>query len=384
MAGVGNVALAVDGRGGTAGPNGPLQEQNHGSMVEQGEHEAHFSGIGVAALLDLPLQVKLPMIPGSTSRAPSILCSGLLLSPGLPARGLQGHSEPASRGHGSPAGLIPSDHPSGSTIFLKKSQVDMREKRKNSYSYHVSPGHLREKYSSCATLYVDSTISQSDLKLTLQCLALAIYYHIKNRDANRSKDIFDERIHPFTQNTVQEENFTQNPDPESIYRFIHPFFISIEVTAGYAISTLVYIERLLTYAEIDICPTNWKRIVFGAIVLAFKYWHDLDISNSIFCQICKGITVKDLSELERQYFYLLQFSLNVSLSVYAKYYFDLRSLASDHGLPIAFAPLGKERALNLEAISRYCENKNLCRVAIKKSGSCANLTDVQHAHAILS
>ncbi|XP_006763513.1 PREDICTED: cyclin-Y-like protein 1, partial [Myotis davidii] len=248
----------------------------------------------------------------------------------------------------------------------------------------VSPGHLREKYSSCATLFVDSTISQPDLKVTLQCLALAIYHHIRNRDANRSKDIFDERIHPFTQNTVQEEHFTHNPDPESIYRFIHPFFISISVTAGYAISTLIYIERLLTYAEIDICPTNWKRIVFGAIVLAFKYWHDLDISTSIFCRICKGITAKDLSELERQYFYLLQFSLNISLSVYAKYYFDLRSLASDHGLPIAFAPLGKERALNLEAISRYCENKNLCRVAIKKSGSCANLTDVQHGHAILS
>ncbi|XP_014403018.1 PREDICTED: cyclin-Y-like protein 1 [Myotis brandtii] len=244
-----------------------------------------------------------------------------------------------------PEGLIPSDHPEACTIFLKKSQVDVRGKRKSScYSYHVSPDNHREKYSSCATLYVDSTISQSDLRVTVQCLALAIYHHIKNRDANRSKDIFDERIHPFT----------------------------------------VYIERLLTYAEIDICPTNWKRIVFGAIVLAFKYWHDLDISNSIFCQICKGITVKDLSELERQYFYLLQFSLYVSLSVYAKYYFDLRSLASDHGLPIAFAPLGKERALNLEAISRYCENKNLCRVAIKKSGSCANLTDVQYAHAILS
>ncbi|XP_070277297.1 cyclin-Y-like protein 1 [Myotis yumanensis] len=265
-----------------------------------------------------------------------------------------------------PEGLIPSDHPEACTIFLKKSQVDVLcsvEFKKHTdrvfqliVTAEVSTDNLREKYSSCATLYVDSTISQSDLRLTVQCLALAIYHHIKNRDANRSKDIFDERIHPFTENTVQEEHFTtaqeehftHNPDPESIYQFIHPFFVSISVTAGYAIATLIYIERLLTYAEIDICPTNWKRIVFGAIVLAFKYWHDLDISNSIFCRICRGITAKDLSELEREYFYLLQFSLNVSLSVYAKYYFDLRSLASDHGLPIAFAPLGKERALNLE------------------------------------
>ncbi|XP_070278676.1 cyclin-Y-like protein 1 [Myotis yumanensis] len=249
----------------------------------------------------------------------------------------------------------------------------------------VSPGHLREKYSSCATVFVDSTISQSDLKITLQCLALAIYYHIKKRDANRSKDIFDERLHPVTEEKVPEEFFHHNPDPESIYRFIRPFFIAFKATGGYAITTLVYIERLLSYAEIDICPSNWKRIVLGAIILTYKYLHDEAMWNFHFFSLLRGITIKNLNELERQYICLLRFRLYVSTSVYAQYYFDLRSLASDHGLlPIALTPLRKERALNLEAISRYCENKNLCRVATKKSGSCANLTDVQHGHAILS
>ncbi|XP_023603978.1 cyclin-Y-like protein 1 [Myotis lucifugus] len=248
----------------------------------------------------------------------------------------------------------------------------------------VSPGHLREKYSSCATVFVDSTISQSDLKITLQCLALAIYYHIK-RDANRSKDIFYERLHPVTEEKFPEEFFHHNPDPESIYRFIRPFFIAFKATGGYAITTLVYIERLLSYAEIDICPSNWKRIVLGAIILTYKYLHDEAMWNFHFFSLLRGITIKNLNELERQYLCLLRFRLYVSTSVYAQYYFDLRSLASDHGLlPIALTPLRKERALNLEAIARYCENKNLCRVAIKKSGSCANLTDVQRAHAILS
>ena len=32
----------------------------------------------------------------------------------------------------------------------------------------------------------------------------------------------------------------------------------------------VYLERLLTYAEIEIVPANWKRIVLGAILLAYK------------------------------------------------------------------------------------------------------------------
>ncbi|XP_070263447.1 cyclin-Y-like protein 1 isoform X2 [Myotis yumanensis] len=230
--------------------------------------------------------------------------------------------------------LIPSDHPKASTIFLKKSQMDVGEKKKKNYSYHPGISNILP--------------------------------------------------HKEQQEIVPEEYFNHNPDSESIYRFIHPFFSATKLTAEWAIITLVYLERLLIYADIDICPTNWKRIILGAILLSSKYLHDQAIRNADFCQIFKGITVKDISDLERQYLYLLQFRLNVSASVYAKYYFDLRSLASDHGLPVVFAPLRKERAQNLEAISRYCENKNLCRVAIKRSSSCDNFTDMQYANAILS
>ncbi|XP_054446571.1 cyclin-Y-like protein 1 isoform X2 [Pteronotus mesoamericanus] len=229
--------------------------------------------------------------------------------------------------------LIPSDHPRASTIFLKKSQMDVRGKRKN-YSYH--PGFS------------------------------ALLPHKEQQE------------------TVPDEYFNRDPDPESIYRFISPFFSATQLRAEYAITTLIYLERLLIYAEIDICPTNWKRIVLGAIVLASKYLHDLAIWNADFCNILRSITVEDMNEMERHFLDLLEFRLNVSASVYAKYYFDLRSLARDHGLPSVFAPLQKERAQNLEAISRYCKNKKLCRVAIKKSSSADNITNMQHANAILS
>lgn len=87
----------------------------------------------------------------------------------------------------------------------------------------VLPRSLR-KSSSCSTIYMgmlslslhlddrpicspclpfpdDSTISQPNLKNTIKCISLAIYYHIanrKNRAHERLMEIFEERLHPIT------------------------------------------------------------------------------------------------------------------------------------------------------------------------------------------
>ncbi|KAM7156953.1 cyclin-Y-like protein 1 isoform 1-T1 [Molossus nigricans] len=46
----------------------------------------------------------------------------------------------------------------------------------------VSPDLLREKHSSCSTIFLDeSTLSEPSVIITVQSLAIAIYYHIKNR-----------------------------------------------------------------------------------------------------------------------------------------------------------------------------------------------------------
>lgn len=41
-------------------------------------------------------------------------------------------------------------------------------------------------------------MSQPNLKNTVKCVALAIYYHIKNRTSERQIEIFDEKLHPLT------------------------------------------------------------------------------------------------------------------------------------------------------------------------------------------
>uniref|UniRef100_A0A8B9L1Q6 Cyclin-Y-like protein 2 n=1 Tax=Astyanax mexicanus TaxID=7994 RepID=A0A8B9L1Q6_ASTMX len=256
----------------------------------------------------------------------------------------------------------PSDHARASTIFLSKSQTDVRDKRKSNHINHVSPGPLSKKYSSCSTIFIDdSTVSQPNLKSTIKCFK-----------------VFDFQ--------VPDDYSRTDPEHKLIYRFVRTLFSAAQLTAECAIVTLVYLERLLTYAEMDICPCNWKRIVLGAILLASKVWDDQAVWNVDYCQILKDITVEDMNEMERHFLELLQFNINVPASVYAKYYFDLRSLADDNNLSFPLEPLSNERAQKLEAISRLCEDKykDLSRAAMRRSFSADNLVGIRRSNAVLS
>uniref|UniRef100_A0A8C0JIE9 Cyclin Y n=1 Tax=Canis lupus dingo TaxID=286419 RepID=A0A8C0JIE9_CANLU len=271
----------------------------------------------------------------------------------------------------------PSDHPRASTIFLSKSQTDGR------LLICHPPGQIARKYSSCSTIFLDdSTVSQPNLKYTIKWWV----YTFLDPDGRMLLDIFDENLHPLSKSEVPPDYDKHNPEQKQIYRFVRTLFSAAQLTAECAIVTLVYLERLLTYAEIDICPANWKRIVLGAILLASKVWDDQAVWNVDYCQILKDITVEDMNELERQFLELLQFNINVPSSVYAKYYFDLRSLAEANNLSFPLEPLSRERAHKLEAISRLCEDKykDLRRPMRKRSASADNLTLPRWSPAIIS
>jgi len=258
---------------------------------------------------------------------------------------------------------VPADNPRMSTLFLPKASSDKRKRianQSNSFN-NSSENNLNtlKKSNSCSTIFVDdSTVSQPNLKSAIRLVACAIHYHIKRRASDRSMEIFDEKMYPISTDAKVPADYDKIvPEHRVIYKFMKNLFTSAQLTAECAIVTLIYLERVLTYAEIDLCPANWKRLLLGSILLASKVWDDQAVWNVDYCQILKDINVENMNELERQYLVLMQFNINVPSSVYAKYYFDLRTLAENNNLSFPNEPLTKEKAIRLEAMSSVCQDK---------------------------
>ncbi|XP_054389817.1 cyclin-Y-like protein 1B [Pongo abelii] len=216
-----------------------------------------------------------------------------------------------------------SDHPGETTLFLRKYQMSVQEKRSSSHLYY------QEKFPG--------------------------------------------------------KSFKHDPKRNCIFRYFCTLFQVIKLTAPCAIIALVYIERLLTSANIDLCPTNWKKIVLGAMLLASKVWRNRGLWSVDDSQNPKDTAVENMSKMEKCFLELLEFNIHVSASVYAKYYFDLRALANDHDLYFLFSFLHKDKAQKLEAMSQLCEYKDLHQdaTAMKRAIS-MNFIGIRCSNAILS
>uniref|UniRef100_A0A183U3E0 Cyclin N-terminal domain-containing protein n=1 Tax=Toxocara canis TaxID=6265 RepID=A0A183U3E0_TOXCA len=149
----------------------------------------------------------------------------------------------------SEVGDDPSTHPMVKPMFMERSRSEMKL-RDNRRSFYVLDSHSMtpiispmKKSNSCSTIFLDdSTISQPNLKNTIKCISLAIYYHIanrKNRSKERLMEIFEERLHPITREPMPADYVSRDPDHRQIYRFIRTLFHAAQLTAECAIITLV-------------------------------------------------------------------------------------------------------------------------------------------------
>jgi len=220
----------------------------------------------------------------------------------------------------------PSSNPTTGPLFMQRSRNDLdrslKEHRKSQVIFMESR-HMK-KFSSCSTIFLDdSTVSHPNLKNAIKSVSLAIYCHIESgldnhvvhhrrhhhhrgRHISRGStsissttttngnskmfEVFDERLHPLSKECWE----LRSPDHRTIYRFMRTLFNAAQLPPECAIITLVYIERLMTNAEMELDIFTWKRVVLGSILLASKVWDDQAVWNVDYCQILRDIPVEDM------------------------------------------------------------------------------------------
>jgi len=215
------------------------------------------------------------------------------------------------------------------------------------------------KYNSCSTLYVDGTLSSSDLLDTCHSVALALSCILRyNYDQGLeivTYDIFSEIVHPTMPDYFQSETNDRTSE-DMIFEFIYPLFWTLETNSECVVMTLIYIERMLEYTGVTIHGLNWGRVILGGLLLATKVWTDDRIYNADFLRILSDIGVNELNVLEVWYIKAISFNLGIKASTYAKYYFELRHLSERSSRKICQKPLTIQQATILEAKTLYTED----------------------------
>ncbi|XP_064235440.1 cyclin-Y-like protein 2 [Aotus nancymaae] len=240
------------------------------------------------------------------------------------------------------------------------------------------------KFNSCSTIFLeDNTAICPHFHMTLKSVAMEIYYLIKKRDADRTFEVFDERIYPLNQGEVLEEDFMSDPPHRKIFTFMVTLFCVKRLDADSAITSLVYIRRLVKCADIDICPTNWRRIIFGAILVIKSVIHEV-LCDEYFCKLFEKTTVGDMYTLKTSFLELINYNTNIAESVFTRHYFYLRQLAFSHGLGMPPYLLDRARAWKLHALSRMEQDEMFYTGRKTRSFSADDLISLQHAKAILS
>ncbi|ORZ38715.1 hypothetical protein BCR44DRAFT_133452, partial [Catenaria anguillulae PL171] len=203
------------------------------------------------------------------------------------------------------------------------------------------------KSNSTSSLYVMCTPCRSELRDMAELVARGMHDMILDSHRSRSfrtHRLFSEDIFPLTRGQSISHPF-KPPTFDMVFTFFFSIVDAAQLGSEICIITLVYLDRMLTNARLDLFSANWPRVILGALLLAAKVWDDQAVWNVDFCTIFPDLKVKETNELEGFFLEAMHFNISVRASLFARYYF---SLVDRFGPPVS-RPLSVRDAVRLAA-----------------------------------
>mmetsp|Transcript_40992 Transcript_40992/g.36345 ORF Transcript_40992/g.36345 Transcript_40992/m.36345 type:complete len:136 (+) Transcript_40992:232-639(+) len=118
-------------------------------------------------------------------------------------------------------------------------------------------------------------------------------------DMDMEKKVFLKFEDTFNEPNLQPEDYVQKinnkPTQTLISNFCKNIIITSKMEKEVAIICLIYIERLVTKSGMFLNGVNWKRITFGALIIASKIWDDESFENNNFAQVFTQYTTREIN-----------------------------------------------------------------------------------------
>ena len=126
-----------------------------------------------------------------------------------------------------------------------------------------------------------------------------------------------------------EDQFWPNPTEYEIADYCKYVTISCKMENEIPVVCLVYIEKLLLSTGILINKWNWRRLTLICLCLASKIWDDDSLENVHFPKVMRDVTNFEINKLEQIFLEFIDYKLVIKGGQYAKYYFIMRTLATE-------------------------------------------------------
>jgi len=123
----------------------------------------------------------------------------------------------------------------------------------------------------------------------------------------------------------------RTPTTDEIYDFAHQLFKKVQLSSECSIVCLIYVEKLMEVAKVPLVARTWRPIFMCGLLLASKVWQDLSSWNIEFASVYPQFSIEAINRLEVQFLKSIKWDLYISSTLYAKYYFALRSLLEKSG-----------------------------------------------------
>jgi len=90
--------------------------------------------------------------------------------------------------------------------------------------------------------------------------------------------------------------------------------------------SLIYIEKLMATSKIEIRYVNWRPLLFTAILLASKFWEDVNFWNVDYADNLNLYPLKSINRMESEFISLCDYNIYVSAEKYIQYQTQIRQL----------------------------------------------------------